>query len=100
MMSYLLKLKVPLSDFFNVLWVINLDKNAEFQFEFLEVNIQASDFGVGDFSWHLKVSSCRLESVTLYDSALMDTLAVSFNDLDGFNWVFEVSSWSNGLYAL
>ena len=84
-----------MSDFFNILWVIDLNKDTELQFEFLHVDIQASDFSLGDFLWHLHVGSRCLEGVALHNSALKNALSVSLDDFDSLNWVFVFAHRSN-----
>ena len=89
-----------MSDFFNILWVIDLNRDTELQFEFLHVDIQASDFSLGNFLWHLQVGSGRLESVALDNSAFVHTLSLSLDDFDSLNWVFVIAHRSNSFDVL
>lgn len=77
-----------MSDLFEVLGVIDDELDTHLHFEFVQVHVEASNFGVLNSQRHLLRDSGHLQSVTLDQFTFQRALTVALLDLDGLKGVF------------
>lgn len=85
-----------LPDFFQVLGIIHQNLDTKLQSEFVEIEIQACNFGFFYLSGHQLVSLYCLNRIPIYQLALSTALPVRFQDVD----VFYVVFWAEDRFLL
>lgn len=76
-----------MSDFLEVLGVVNEDLNAQLESEFMEVQIKTGDFGFFDVGGHQLVSLDCLDGISVDQLTFSAALSVGFEEVDIFDVV-------------
>jgi len=108
-------IRFPLSDLFQLIWIVNNNMNSERHTCLHQIHVQTCNLCTLDTGFHRYGTSTRcvplliieltlrghgaIQCVSFDQSTFSLTLSVSFQDIHGFNGIFDLSSAACGLYA-